>query len=176
MFDFVLARITRAIPPTPEAPAIANAEFAPYDRMFFRLYELCRYNSLICTDRVIRAARADNGANGWLLLSSVGAGCAGTVKLVTGLATDDIWEAASVISIGLAVWALFKQSGRCLSGRPKSSTSCSARSMCSTAWRQICSKPRSASALPARRPKLCAATETYPIVSAPSCAFWGPII
>jgi hypothetical protein len=108
----MLNRFLRAKPAPPVAvasTAIANAVFGPYDRDFWLLYELCRYHSLICTARVVEAARTDNGANSWLLVSAVGAGCAGTIKLLTGLNTDAVWEAATLVSVGLAVLALMRR-------------------------------------------------------------------
>jgi hypothetical protein len=57
----------------------------------------------------VKAARVDDGANIWLLISAVGAGAAGTIKLLLNIETDVVWEIASLMSVALTVRALWKR-------------------------------------------------------------------
>lgn len=90
-------------------PVITNQVFQPYEQDFWRLYERCRYNGIICTARVVDAVRTDNRANIWLLISVVGAGLAGGVKAITHVETDVVWEIATLISVVLAIVALWRK-------------------------------------------------------------------
>jgi hypothetical protein len=58
---------------------------------------------------VVEAIRADNRANIWLLISTVGGGLAGAIKAVTQLNTDIVWEIATIISVVLAIVALWRK-------------------------------------------------------------------
>jgi hypothetical protein len=93
----------------PPAPVIPNQNFSPYDAQFYQLYRRCRYNRVICEARVIAAIRTDNRANIWLLISTVGAGLAGTIKAVAHVETEPVWEVATLISVVLAIIALWKR-------------------------------------------------------------------
>jgi hypothetical protein len=84
-----------------------NPNFQSHDRPFWLLYESCRYNETACRARVSRAVRLETRVKFWLMISVVGAGAAGTIKLLTGIETDPYWAAASWIGTALAVWSLF---------------------------------------------------------------------
>ncbi|HUB14093.1 MAG TPA: hypothetical protein VMB34_19235 [Acetobacteraceae bacterium] len=84
-----------------------NPDFQSHDHPFWLLYESCRYNETVCRDRVSRAVRLENRVKFWLMISVVGAGAAGTIKLLGRLDTDAYWAAASWVGTGLAVWSLF---------------------------------------------------------------------
>jgi hypothetical protein len=84
-----------------------NPNFRSHDRPFWLLYESYRYNETVCRERVSRAVRIEYHVKFWLMVSVVGAGAAGTIKLLSAIETDPYWAAASWIGTALAVWSLF---------------------------------------------------------------------
>src|SRR5262245_55202175 len=102
-----LVRLFSSPPPAPAV--IANASFEPHEGEFWELYKSCRFNGIICETRVIEAIRTDNRANIWLLISTVGAGLAGSIKAIFHVDTDIVWETATLLSVVLAIVALWKR-------------------------------------------------------------------
>jgi hypothetical protein len=100
---------SRAPVSVPTQTGVHNPAFEPYERNFWLLYERCRYNGIISTARVVDAIRTDDRANIWLMISTAGAGLAGGIKVILHLDTDLVWEGASIISIVLALFALYKK-------------------------------------------------------------------
>jgi hypothetical protein len=86
-----------------------NPAFPQFENDYWLLYKLCRYNALICRDRVSRAVRTDNRANNWLVASTCGAGMAGTIQVLTVVNTTIVWEIASLVSVGLALQSLLRK-------------------------------------------------------------------
>jgi hypothetical protein len=96
------------LPPRRGAVPNPNSAFdQACEDSFWQLFYDCRYNVVICKDRIAAAARADKRSNTWLLISSGGAGAVGAIKLLSGIIyLGYFWELASGVSVWLALAAL----------------------------------------------------------------------
>ncbi len=85
-----------------------NPEFREFERPFWELYELCRYNAVICRERVSAAMSRDGLVRWLLMLSVVGAAGCGTLKVATGVDTEVLWLGVGWIASAVAIWSFFR--------------------------------------------------------------------